>query len=374
MQKISKLFIMIFALGVFLMCILVFNVFSAPKFTIGVGAPFTGDSATYGEWMKEGVEIALKEINSEGEIELAAIYMDDGGVPTEGALVANKFVQNDDIIAVVGHLNSSVSIAAAPIYNEHNMVMISSCSTAGHLTKLGYENVFRTVATDTIVYTQVADYVIDVLNSTKAAIFYENSDWGIGSLQAFVSQFESRGGEISGSESFVPGVDKDFGPLVTKLKSTNAEVFILMANYIEAGLVTRLARNLNWDIQIVGASGLSSAAYLETATPQAAESAIVFTFFVADYPDPDTQRFVKNYRENYKKEPVDVQPQTYDAVMVLAEAIKKGGNTREKLLEILPNTQFKGASGLIKFDEFGDVPEKSIMKTVIKNGEFEPLL
>lgn len=356
---------------VVILCLCFFNnIFSAEKYTIGVAAPFTGDSAPYGEWIKEGVEIALEEINSEGEIEMTAKYLDDRGVPTEAAMVAHKFSENKDIIAVVGHLNSSCSIAGAPIYEENNLVMISPCSTAAQLTQLGLKNVFRTVATDKIVYTQIADYVIDKLNMKKAAVFFENSDWGRGSLEAFTLQFEKRGGQIVAAESFVPNVDKDFNPIVTKLKATDAEVFLLMANFVEAGLITRLARNLGWDVQIIGGSGISSQSYIDTATPKAAEGAIVFTFFVSDNPDPETQKFVTKYRTIYNKEPIDVQPHSYDAVYMLAEAIKQGGNTREKLLEILPSIEFKGATGYLKFDQYHDVPDKPIMKAIIKDGKF----
>jgi branched-chain amino acid transport system substrate-binding protein len=356
---------------VVILCLCFFsNIFGTEKYTIGVAWPFTGDSAMFGEFAKEGIELALKEINSEGEIELKAIYLDDKAVPMDAALVAHKFAENKDVIAVIGHFNSSCSIAAAPIYAESNLVMVTSCSTAAKVTQLGLKNVFRTVVTDKIAYTQVANYVIDKLNLKKAAIFFENSDWGRGSLEAFTLQFEKRGGKISGTESFVPNVDKDFSPIVTKFKATDAEVFVVLANFVEAGLVTRFARNFGWDIPIVGGSGLSVQAYIDEATPKFAEGVITFTYFASGNPDPVTQEFIKKYREIYNKEPIDVQPGAYDAVLLIAKAIKQGGNTREKLLEILPSIELKGTSGYIKFDEIHDVPDKSIVKLIVKDGKY----
>lgn len=346
------------------------NVFAAEKYKIGVSMPFTGDGAMYGEVAKEGLQIALDEIHAEGKIELEIVYHDDEGVPANAAIVANRLSMDEDMIAILGHFNSSCSLAAAPIYAEHNLTMLSPCSSALKLTRLGLKNVFRIIATDDILSKQMADFVWERLNIKKAAVACENSDFGRGLANGFIEQFEKRGGSISAFETYVPNVDKDFNPLITKFKATDAEILVVLGVYVEASLITRAAGNLEYDVPVIGGSGLYNPEFLEIATPEFAEGAISFTYFLTDYPDPETQRFIELYRAAYNKDPIDVPANYYDGIYALAKAIEQGGTTREKLLEILPTIEFKGATGLIKFDEYHDCSEKLIMKAIVKDGKW----
>jgi len=368
MYKIKNLWIM----GLMLILCLSFfsNIFAAEKYTIGIAAPFTGDGAMWGEMAKKGVELALKEINSEGEIELVAIYEDDKAVPMDASLVAHRLTENKNVIAVLGHVNSSCSIAAAPIYAQGNLVMVTPSSTAYKVTHMGLKNVFRIITTDDIQAPQMADFIIDKLNIKNVAVIYENSDYGKGLVEGFTPQLEKKGGKVSGLESYVPNVDKDFSSIITKFKGTNTEALVIMGNYSEGGLITRWARSLGWDIPIVVAAGCYQQRFIDIASAKYAEGVIAFTYWLADYPDPVTQKFVKKFREEYNTEPNEQSSYYYDGVYLIAKAIKQGGTTREKLLEILPSIEYKGVTGLTKFNEYGDVPFKIQMKAVVKNGKF----
>ncbi|MDX9797332.1 MAG: ABC transporter substrate-binding protein [Bacteroidales bacterium] len=347
-----------------------FNVLAVEKYKIGVPMPFTGDGAMYGEVAKEGLRIALNEINTRGNIEIELVYHDDEAIPANAAIVANRLSMDKDIIAVLGHFNSSCSLAGAPVYAEHNLVMLSPCSSALKLTRMGLNNVFRIIATDDILSKQMADFVWDRLDIKKAAVVCENSDFGRGLANGFIDQFEKRGGSISAFETYVPNVDKDFNPLITKFKATDAEILVVLGVYVEASLITRAAGNLGYKVPVIGGSGIYNPEFLEIATPEFAEGAISFTYFLTDYPDLETQRFIELYRTAYSKDPIDVPANYYDGIHAIARAIELGGTTREKLLEILPTIEFKGATGLIKFDENHDCSEKIIMKATVKDGNW----
>jgi len=371
MYKIKNLWI-IGLVGI--LCLSCFiNVFAVEKYTIGIAAPFTGDGAMWGEMAKKGVELALEEINGEGEIELIAIYEDDKAVPMDASLVAHRLTVNKNVIAVLGHVNSSCSIAAAPIYAQGNLVMVTPCSTAYKVTHMGLKNVFRIITTDDIQAPQMADFVIDKLNIKNVAVIYENSDYGKGLVDGFTPQLEKKDGKVLGLESYIPNVDKDFSSIITKFKGTGAEALVIMGNYSEGGLITRWARSLGWDVPIIVAAGCYQQRFIDIASAKYAEGVMAFTYWLADYPDPVTQKFVARFKEKYNAEPNEQSSYYYDDVYLIAQAIKKGGTTREKLLGILPNMEYKGVTGLTKFNEYHDVPFKLQMKAVVKNGKFVAL-
>jgi len=206
----------------------------------GVAAPFTGSSAQYGVQIRMGAEQAQREINAAGGINgrpVKLVYEDDGGAQTEANKVALKLAGNSDVVAVVGHFNSSCSLAGRGIYRDANLLMFSPGSTNATVT-LDHPNVFRNIFTDAFQGQSLAELVKNKLGYTKVAILHDNDDYGKG-LSDF---FEMRAGQIELDVVDRKAYDRettDFRPLLQAISRRRPQAIVIAGLYQQAGLIAR---------------------------------------------------------------------------------------------------------------------------------------
>ena len=221
----------------------------ADTIKIGLAAPFTGDAAAYGDNIKAGVMLKLEEINGAGGINGKKIEIVDGDdlcAPKEAGTVGSKFASDKSIVAVIGHVCSSATLAALPIYRKAGLVSISATSTNPTIGKVGKGWFFRNCYLDTYQGEFLAAYVSKILGLKKVAVFYENNDYGIGLKDAFAAAAKKEGLEVVGAEGYMKGTT-DFKPQITKLKSGSPDGIFISGYYQEAGLIAGQSRQAGFE-------------------------------------------------------------------------------------------------------------------------------
>ena len=204
----------------------------------------------------------------------------------------------------------------------------------------------------------------------KIAVLYENDDYGLGLKDVMTKQIPAYGGELVGVESYYLGETKDFTPYITKLRALKPDALFIGGLYTEAALIAKQAADVGWTPPLFGVDGLYSTALIDLGG-KAVEGIRVAGFFHPALADPIVQQFVKDFQDKYKKEPSTYAAFGYDALLVLATAIEKGGADRESIKKYLAVIKLKGVTGLNAFDEHGDVV-KDPYKLIVKDGKFQP--
>jgi branched-chain amino acid transport system substrate-binding protein len=336
---------------------------------IGLAAPISGTQAQYGQAFKNGAELAAKQINDAGGIDgkrVEIVVEDDKGDPNEAVNVANKFVSDKSISAVVGHFNSSATLATAPIYNKNKIVQISPASSAPAVTDAG-EYTFRVITTDAFQADYLAQWSKE-LGYSKVALIYEQSDFGLGLLDVYQKSAPGNGIEVVAAEAYNPG-DKDFSTVLTKIKEKQPEAIFIGGFYNEAALIAQQAGKLNFDVDFIGVDSLYSEALLELGGASV-EGFKLIGFFYPGGNNEEATKFAEAYQEAYNSKPDTYAAYSYVATSVVIEAIKEKGADRENIKSFLETLKdYKGATGVISFDENGDVITEP-SRLVVQNGEF----
>ena len=346
--------------------------------------PMTGDYAVYGKDMTTGMEVAIKEINDAGGIKkgplegykFKMVGYDDKADVRESVNIAQKLcAEEKDLLAVFNGGSSSSTLAVLPVYERCGMPVIVPYSTNRRITKSGYSNVVRVVQDDIGQGQDIAWVICEKLKKKeRIAVFYENSDYGVGLRDVFTPEVKKYGGNIVAVESYISAQDKDFSVILTKIKALNPDALVLLSGYNEGGLITRQARAMGIQAPIVSTTSLNTPTFIELAGQEAAEGVILAIFFNPESKDPKVVKFNDAYRKMFNRGAGESSGLAYDSVYLLKDAIERGGTTRETVMKYLRATKdFIGVTGKMNFDEGGQVVGKIPGLLVVKSGKFVPM-
>lgn len=340
---------------------------------IGHYASLTGDTATFGIETDEGVKLAIKEINASGgllgkQIELET--QDDQSKPEEAKTVATKFAADSKIVAVIGEVASTRSIAAAPVFERAGIPMVSPSSTNEKVTQEG-PHIFRVCFIDPFQGKVMAKFAADDLKAKKVAILREqSSDYSVGLADVFKAEFEKAGGKIIADASYKTG-DTDFRSQLAQAKG--ADAIYVPGYYTQVGTIARQARELGIKAPLMGGDGWDSEKLVEGAggPGKALENCYFSNHYSKDDKSERTQTFVKAYTSEYNKAPSGLAALGYDAMKIIAEAIKSGNSAdREKVTAALAETKnFPGVTGDITIDANRNASKPAVVLQ-IKGKEF----
>jgi branched-chain amino acid transport system substrate-binding protein len=343
---------------------------ASTPFKVGVAGPMTGDYATYGTSHKAGAEIAMEELNAAGGVNGGQVSLaigDDLGDPKQAVLVAQKYIDDAELVVVDGHQFSGATIAAGAKYESAGLPMISPSATNPDISTLG-AYIWRICMTDAVQGEGLANYSVMTLSKQKIAIMYDNSDYGRGLADAYESGVKAAGGTIVGKEQYATG-DTDFKAQLTKLKGAGPDLLFLSGYYPEGSKIAQQARELGMDVQMLGSDGYASDE-LPKLGGAAVEGMLVSTFFDYTKDDPAVQKFVEAYKAKYGGGNPDwFAANSYDVIMLAAQAAKNAGkNDRTAINDALGTIgTYEGISGPVTFDENGDVI-KPLQIVVVQNG------
>ena len=348
----------------------------AEKLYIGMALPLTGDSAMYGETVRDGVQFAVDEINAAGGIDgkqIELVIEDDKGNNSEAAMVAQKLAEDDRLFCVIGHVNSSCTLVGIPIYADAGLTLMNTSSSAANITQQGFTNFFRTVISDDLQAPMMVRHVTENLGLRTVALMVPNSDYGLGLLSGTEECVDEYGAEIVATEMYVPNQDKDFSVQLAKIKQANPDALLILGDYNEAGLIIKQMDTAGMgDLPIVTTASCSNQIMIDLAGADAAEGVFMLGYWDPERPEDIVQNFVTAWQEQHDGElPDERNAYGYEIPYILKQAIEEYGATRETLPDVLrENVEYVGPTGLNKFDENGDVTEKMQMVFVVHDGRF----
>jgi branched-chain amino acid transport system substrate-binding protein len=338
---------------------------------IGWFGPLTGPTATDGTHSRDAALLAVEQFNAAGGIDgkkVELVAEDDQGKPEEALKAVQKLINSNKVVAIVGGAYSGPSKTVAPKVQEAKVPMTVAYAVHPEITK-GGDYVNRIIYTGPIQGKAMADYAVNDLGKKKFAVLYVDIDYGKSIFGAFKEEAGKLGANIVIDRPFKMG-DKDFSSLLTAVKAANPDALYIVGYYNEAAAIVKQAREAGITAQLLGVDGFDSPKYLELGKENTEGSVFTTSFYTADQREV-VQKFVKAWKEKYQGEPDMLSSQSYDAAMVILEALKKAGPDREKLAKAINETKdFEGTSGKITFGPDHEVIKPVIFMTV-KDGTFQ---
>jgi len=344
------------------------------KILIGEYGSLTGTEATFGISSTNGLKLAVEEINKSGGLlnkQIELITYDDQGKPSEAGTVVEKLINKDRVIAVIGEVASSRSKAGAPKCQQYKIPMISPASTNPEVTLIG-DYIFRVCFIDPFQATVLSKFALNTLKVKKVAILKDiKNAYSTGLSDFFEKEFKSAGGEIIEVQSYSNG-DKDFKAQLTSIKSKNPEAVFIPGYYTDVGLIAIQAREIGITQPLFGGDGWESEKLTEGKAKDALEGCYFSTHVSTENPDPAIQNFIKKYKEKYNMMPDAMSFLSYDAGMILFDAIKRANSTdAQKIRDELAKTKdFAGVTGKITINEQRNAIKPAVILE-IKNGQFK---
>ena len=352
---------------------------SADSDTIKIGGNFelTGNSASYGASAKNGMEMAVKEINDQGGLlgkKIEIVTADNRSEATEAANAMQKLLDSD-VKFIIGPDTSSGSLACVNTADKEKIPMITPYGTNPDITvdpssKQVHPYVFRTAFIDTFQGKVMADFAVTNLKAKTAAIYVDNSsDYAKGLQKFFVDEFGAKGGQVVSEEAYLQK-DTDFKAALTKIKAANPDIIFVPGYYQEVGMIVKQARELGITQPIVGGDGWDSAKLIEIAGADNLNNCYFGNHYSADDTSDEVKTFVANYQKAYNVKPDAPAALAYDSVMILAKAIKDANSLdADKVKDALAKiSNLKAVTGTITYDENHD-PVKSAVILTFKEGK-----
>ncbi|MEW9123391.1 MAG: ABC transporter substrate-binding protein [Thermotaleaceae bacterium] len=338
---------------------------------IGGIFPMTGAIATFGDSSKKGIDLAVEEINSKGGIlgrQVQFVLEDTKSTQADAATAIQKLIQQDKVVAVLGEVASSNSLAAAPIAQDSKIPMVSGSSTNPAVTEVG-DYIFRAAFIDPFQGQVMANFATNEMKAKTAAIMTDaNSDYSIGLGNVFKDVFTKSGGKIVSEVSFVSG-DTDFNTILTTVKNAKPDVVFVPSYYDTVGLILSQAKNnvgFPEEVKFLGGDGWDSPALFELAGDAANGH-----FFSNHYsPDVETEKskaFLAAYEAKYKAVPDAIAALAYDAAFMVFKAMEDAGSAEPTAIkEKLTGIEMDAVTGKIKLNEKRD-PVKSAVVIKIED-------
>ncbi len=321
---------------------------------VGVYVDLTGQTSSFGQSTKNGIELAVDEINAAGGVngkKLQLIIEDDQGRPEQAKTVVEKLVSQDKVVAVLGEVASSNSLAAAPVAQAAKIPMITPSSTNPKVTQVG-DYIFRVCFLDDFQGSSMAKFAAGNLNGKTAAILGDvNSDYSKGLTEFFEKEFTKLGGKVVAKEAYTQ-TDPDFKGQLTKIRNLNPDVVYVPGYYGQVGIIVKQARELGMNMPFLGGDGWDSPE-LWSLGGAALKNSFITNHYSADDPNPVIQSFVKSYKAKYNNvAPDSLAALAYDSAKVLADAIKRAGGTDSATLRgaINATKDFAGVTGTISIN------------------------
>ena len=325
------------------------------ELAIGAIDPLTGPFAAYGAPVRDGMLLAVDEINAKGGIsgrKIKLLLEDDGGDPKVSVNAFTKLATVSKVPVIIGPLSSGSSMATAPLADRYRVVQLSTLAGTIDLTNAG-DYVFRIYPSSEIGSRYIAKVAIDRFKAKRVAVLYPNNPFGVTSNKFVTEVMKQSGVEVVAVETFKDG-DRDFRSQLSKIKQAKPDVILCSAYYEEGAQILVQATQLGLTVPVLGEDGWFGpiAAIAGNALRNLYFANVAFgPEFKENQP---MQQFIAVFSERFKKIPNSYSAAGYAAVYVLKHAIEARGYDGTKIKEVLYQTELQTAFGTIKFDDNGD--------------------
>lgn len=343
-------------------------------FLLGGSGPLTGAAASYGTSVKQGAEIAIKEINEAGGVQVGdttykiELAFEDDEATEDKAIQAYNTLMDQGINGFLGCVTSGSCIAVVEQSQLDGILQITPSGSAEGC--IEPDNAFRICFSDPEQGAAMADYAVDTLGLKKIAVLYNVADeYSTGLQTAFEAEVAAKGGEIVASEAFQTG-DVEFSTQLTTIKGTDAEAIYVPAYYQDATYITKQAKEAGIELQFLGSDGWDGV--LKTATDTATVEGCIFTSpFCAAVEEEKVVNFVQAYEEAYGETPDQFAADAYDGVYTFKAAMEQAGSIESAdMIAAMPEISVSGLTGdPITFD-VGGAAVKDVKFVTVKDGAY----
>lgn len=342
---------------------------------VGVYLDLSGQTSSFGQSTKNGVEMARDEINAAGGINgrpIQLIIEDEQGEPGKVTTVVTKLLRQDGVVALLGEVASTNSLTAAPKAQEAKIPMITPSSTNPEVTRKG-DYIFRVCFIDPFQGEVMAKFATNNLKAKRAAILSDfNSDYSKGLTQFFKQSFTGSGGTIVEEKSYTQ-TDRDFSSQLTAIRAANPDVIYVPGYYGQVGVIAKQARQQGITVPILGGDGWDAPQLWELGG-DALNNTFISNHYSIDDPAPLIQKFVTDYKARYGGVAPDALAALgYDAMRVLGDALKRAGGTDgAKLRDAIAQTKdFPGVTGTITMNAERNVDKPAtVLELMAKDRKF----
>jgi branched-chain amino acid transport system substrate-binding protein len=336
---------------------------------IGVISVLTGQGAAYGEAITNAIRLARDEVNAKGEVFVDLKIEDSFGRQEQALAAAQKLINSDKVVAIIGPTLSNEMMAAGPEANASGVPIIGTSTTAKGITRIG-SFVFRNSLPESLAIPASVGKAVRKYNIRRVAILYGNDDAftksGFDTMKEVAANLKLN---IVTIQEFQKG-QADYKAQLTKIASLKPDAVLCSALYNEGGVILAQARKMGLKVPFIGGNGFNSPKVIEIAR-EAAEGLVVATPWFGEKIDPKVKAFVAKYEYAYGKKPDQFAAQAYDAFHIIVSALKTAGKAdRAKLRDSLAATRnFQGILGTFSFDAERDVVmTPSVL--IVKGGKF----
>ena len=323
---------------------------------IGHVASMSGPTADFGSSTDHGIRMALAEINDAGGVlggrKIELVTEDNRSVTPEARTAAQKLISRDRVVALLGDVASSRSLAMAPLAQETQTPMLSPASTNPKVTEVG-DYIFRSCFIDSFQGDAIATFAMKDLGLKRFAILYAaNSDYSVGLRDTLETNIKAMGGEVVAVEGYQEGADKDFSGQLTKIKAASPEAVFVPGYYTEVGLILQQGRRLGMDMPFLGTDGWEGAQMMEIAG-DAANGCYYTNHYAQGQDTPGLAEFADAYRAEHGGPPNAWAVLGYDAMKLMADAIDRAGTTDGPALRdaLAATENFQGLTGSITIND-----------------------
>lgn len=351
---------------------------SATGDTIKIGflGAKTGNHASYGVETLKGMKMAAEDINAAGGVlgkKIEIIEDDHRSNQTEAANVTQKMINQHKVVAIVGDPTTGITKIAGNICQNSKVVLLSAGAVGPGVEEIG-DFVFRNTLLDMYAAPAVTKYLVEQLGWKKVALVTSvNNDYSVGLTKIFKDALQKYGAEVVVEQSIKDG-DQNFAAQVTNIKQKKVDGIIFTGYYTEGGLFMKEVRKQGLNYVMVGGDGLLSPKLWELGG-SAVEGSMVYTGFYPDLTKANdkTKAFVKKYQEkNNNALPDMFSAQGYDAVMLIADAIKKANSADPSVFknELAKMNNWQGVTGTITFQPDRKPLKSPVYLLEVKNGQW----
>ena len=337
---------------------------------LGLFASLTGREAAFGQMTRRGADFAVEELNAAGGVlgrPVALLTEDTRSQPGEAATAAKNLAARDKVAAILNGTGSAAALEAAPVCQAAGVPFVAATATNPDVTRAG-SFVFQTCFTDPFQGTVLARFAARTLGARRVAVLVSTGNpYSVGLAKYFRARFTAAGGEIAAEGRYAEG-DRDFRAQLTALKARQPDAIFASGNYSESALICRQARELGFAGPIFGGDTWDTPALAEIGGP-AVEGAYFTGHFAPDSTAARARDFVRRFRARWGTAPDTGTSLGYEAVMVLADALRRAGSTEgKKLRDALAATRdFAGVTGRITMDA-SRTAAKSAVIFVVRDG------
>jgi branched-chain amino acid transport system substrate-binding protein len=369
--------------GVVLFLLLAFTITACKEeaqiYRIGAELPLSGSMDAYGRNVKNGLILALDEINAAGGIKrrgesegkkIDIIFEDDGTDEKKAVDKTNSLIKVNRVPLIIGGINSSIALAVAPVCEKAKVVLLSPTASTPKLSGAG-QYIFRNYPSDSLEGKVMAEYAVRRMNVRSVAIFYINNEYGQGLMNVFKQRFSELGGQIPMEHPYDIGTT-DFSAPAKQLKAKPPDAIYVIGYYAEIAEILKEIKKQKIESKIISVEGLVQPMILETAADVVEGVIYPQPHYNPDSSDPMIQKFVKDYKEKFNTKPDIDAAFSYDALRVVAKAIEQSANYPTDLRERIADVSLRGIIGDISFDSNGDVDIRPEIFQV-KGGKFVPI-